>query len=636
MEETDGGGYPSPLHSVLPPDFFSSEKPQSPREMTDASLSRFPPPSLPVIPEDRSPVLADVGGTTIPPKKEPSAHKRLGRLDPRKLLDDPKFGRAYRGVRGRLVDLEGLLRLKHKDIPVEMEKEVARLHKVVVHRPFFTYWLIVVHVLILLITLSVYGFAPYGWDLKSKRALVQMSNLAVETDERNVTTSVWGGPEQAALVLLGAKFAPCMRRDRQLLSAIQSDREKEANSSGCCVRRDQSGCVQLLSEENCHPRFADFVFLDNVTAPTTYNLSTSVRGVCGTSPRTCIDPDPVRDEAWLSNDISKWPICNKADETEQPHLSCELTGRPCCVGIQAHCFITTREHCDFLEGNFHQDAFLCSQVDCLADICGLLPFVTPNVPDQFYRTWLSIFLHAGIIHILLTIPFHLFVLRVVEKKLGWLRTAIIYVGSGIGGSIVSAVFVPYYPEVGPGASIFGTIAFIIVYIIFDWHLLKSPLLEILKMVIILVLALLMGIMLPFLDNYAHLGGFVFGFFLSGIFVRYKRFSPEVLKKIDTFDRELEMDEAERLGIMSEDQPDNDSTPIAAKKRTYEDWLWTAKWVLVVVGLIVVPMLYVVFFVVFYVVQETWDGFLYLNCLPFTSTFCLDYGQTLQSRDLYVT
>ena len=174
------------------------------------------------------------------------------------------------------------------------------------------------------------------------------------------------------------------------------------------------------------------------------------------------------------------------------------------------------------------------------------------------------------------------------------------------------------------------------YIIFDWHLLKSPLLEILKMVIILVLALLMGIMLPFLDNYAHLGGFVFGFFLSGIFVRYKRFSPEVLKKIDTFDRELEMDEAERLGIMSEDQPDNDSTPIAAKKRTYEDWLWTAKWVLVVVGLIVVPMLYVVFFVVFYVVQETWDGFLYLNCLPFTSTFCLDYGQTLQSRDLYVT
>jgi hypothetical protein len=29
------------------------------------------------------------------------------------------------------------------------------------------------------------------------------------------------------------------------------------------------------------------------------------------------------------------------------------------------------------------------------DVCGLLPFLNPEAPDQFYRLWLSLFLHAG-------------------------------------------------------------------------------------------------------------------------------------------------------------------------------------------------------------------------------------------------
>ena len=73
-----------------------------------------------------------------------------------------------------------------------------------------------------------------------------------------------------------------------------------------------------------------------------------------------------------------------------------------------------------MHGYFHEDATLCSQVvcvqvfcvygcvsifltscitlvqvDCLDDVCGLLPFLNPDVPDQFYRLWLSLFLHAG-------------------------------------------------------------------------------------------------------------------------------------------------------------------------------------------------------------------------------------------------
>lgn len=70
-----------------------------------------------------------------------------------------------------------------------------------------------------------------------------------------------------------------------------------------------------------------------------------------------------------------------------------------------------------MRGYFHEGATLCSQVvlcarvcaivvdsrshrtsaqvDCLNDVCGLLPFLDPKVPDQFYRLWLSLFLHEG-------------------------------------------------------------------------------------------------------------------------------------------------------------------------------------------------------------------------------------------------
>ena len=102
----------------------------------------------------------------------------------------------------------------------------------------------VVHIIVMVIALAVYGFAPYGWDYVPRREPVRMSNLAFVTSEINLAGSIWGGPPQQSLVLLGALFAPCMRRDRQLFEAIESDRTREALDSGCCVRRDGSGCFQ--------------------------------------------------------------------------------------------------------------------------------------------------------------------------------------------------------------------------------------------------------------------------------------------------------------------------------------------------------------------------------------------------------
>lgn len=43
-------------------------------------------------------------------------------------------------------------------------------------------------------------------------------------------------------------------------------------------------------------------------------------------------------------------------------MKCKIIGRPCCVGIEGQCIITTSDHCEFLRGYFHAEAALCSQV----------------------------------------------------------------------------------------------------------------------------------------------------------------------------------------------------------------------------------------------------------------------------------
>eukprot|EP00061_Rhincodon_typus_P006725 g27688.t1 len=59
----------------------------------------------------------------------------------------------------------------------------------------------------------------------------------------------WIGPSSVALIHLGAKFSPCLRRDQSIAKLIEKQREQERNS-GCCVQNDNSGCVQTL-EEDC-------------------------------------------------------------------------------------------------------------------------------------------------------------------------------------------------------------------------------------------------------------------------------------------------------------------------------------------------------------------------------------------------
>lgn len=64
--------------------------------------------------------------------------------------------------------------------------------------------------------------------------------------------SFWLGPRAADLIHLGAKFAPCMRRDARIARAIAASARRERDTA-CCIRNDDSGCVQS-SKADCSVR----------------------------------------------------------------------------------------------------------------------------------------------------------------------------------------------------------------------------------------------------------------------------------------------------------------------------------------------------------------------------------------------
>lgn len=291
------------------------------------------------------------------------------------------------------------------------------------------------------------------------------------------------------------------------------------------------------------------------------------------------------------DDITKWPICRRRVQSElsratHEHMACEVIGHPCCYGILGECQITTRDYCSFVKGFYHEEAALCSQVSCMDDICGMMAFYSEDVPDQFYRLWTSLFLHAGIVHLLITIAVQFTLMRDLEKLVGPVRIGLVYLVSGVAGNLASAIFVPYRAEVGPAGSQFGLLACLIVEVVHCWPLLKRPYAALVKMLVVVLGLFLVGL-LPWVDNYAHLVGFVFGLLLSYALLPFVSFG-------------------------------------AYDRRKKVALIWAC--VVLVMGLFAVLLLF------FYVhpIYEC-DVCKYLTCIPFTENFCASQGINITSR-----
>ncbi|XP_078474774.1 inactive rhomboid protein 1-like [Lampetra fluviatilis] len=443
--------------------------------------------------------------------------KRGHKLDPklRRLVQRSAKRKYGLGVVGKWLNRK--YRTRRLDSYVQRQ-----IDDMVDHRPYFTYWLTSVHVLITLLSVCIYGIAPIGFAQHEQQESVLRNKGVYEIVKYVQQENFWIGPSSDDLIHLGAKFSPCMRKDAQVSARIAQERSRE-NVTGCCVRNDGSGCVQMVRED-CSETLSTWIKWPRYNPPVLQGSPRKSGAVCGQQPELCEEPASTAPHEW-PDDITKWPICTKksgANRTSVTHMDCTVTGHPCCIGTKGSCEITSREYCVFMHGHFHESATLCSQVHCMDDVCGLLPFLNPEVPDQFYRLWLSLFLHAGVLHCLVSAVFQMTVMRDLEKLGGWARIAIIYLLSGITGNLASAVFVPYRAEVGPAGAQFGLLACLFVELLQSWQLLASPGWALTKLLAILVILLAFGL-LPWIDNFAQMSGFVAGLLLSFTFLPYIAF-----------------------------------------------------------------------------------------------------------------
>ncbi|XP_033735925.1 inactive rhomboid protein 1-like isoform X1 [Pecten maximus] len=460
------------------------------------------------------------------------------------------------------------------------------------HRPYFTYWVTIVQILCFIVSVAVYGIAPIGTGETVKTEYVMMPNLAIENIRYVENDNLWIGPRQADLIHLGAKYSPCMRRDENIWDGIGKDRAEE-NTSGCCVRDDGSGCTQTV-KDLCEPTLNTFM---------KWNSSNPGKGgfiagaVCGQDPNYCTKPASVEPFVWDKNSITNWPYCEQTSRpssnttvvSEGRHMTCEISGRPCCYGIQGECMITTREHCDFIKGYYHEDKYLCAQVNCMTEICGMIPFSDDSAPDQFYRLWTSMFLHGGVFHLVITIGFQFLIMRDIEKLTGCIRMAIIYVGSGIAGNLASSIFLPYHVEVGPAGAQFGILACLLVEVLQNVQMLKRPIIAILKIGGFILFLFLLGL-LPWIDNWAHISGFLFGFLLAFALIPYVSFGQ--------WDRRRKI-----IGI--------------------------------VLSLGGATALFITLIVLFYVLPlYNCPGCQYFNCIPFTTNFCKNMEVGIDRESTY--
>jgi hypothetical protein len=88
-----------------------------------------------------------------------------------------------------------------------------------------------------------------------------------------------------------------------------------------------------------------------------------------------------------------------------------------------------------------------------------------------WRLLSSAVLHAGLVHFLINMLALWFVGAAIETTHGWFAAMVIFCISAVGGTILSAIFLPEYITVGASGGIFGFIGACCADIVINWRLL---------------------------------------------------------------------------------------------------------------------------------------------------------------------
>ncbi|XP_019057991.1 PREDICTED: RHOMBOID-like protein 4 [Tarenaya hassleriana] len=122
-------------------------------------------------------------------------------------------------------------------------------------------------------------------------------------------------------------------------------------------------------------------------------------------------------------------------------------------------------------------------------------------------------LHGGVIHLVVNMITLLIIGIRMEREFGFLRIGLLYVISGLGGSILSALFLRSSVSVGASGAMLGLLGGILSEIIINWTIYTNKAIALVTVVVLVAVNLAMGF-LPGVDNFAHIGGLATGFLLG--------------------------------------------------------------------------------------------------------------------------
>ncbi|KAL9954611.1 hypothetical protein ACROYT_G042175 [Oculina patagonica] len=355
------------------------------------------------------------------------------------------------------------------------------------HRPLFICLVTLAHIGVLLYICVAGGVETIGFKPELEHTLINTfgyigkhdGNDSVHQQKISRYSGVNGfiGPNSSFLVQAGAKFGPCMKKLTVIEERIAAIAKKDADFV-CCSFKGECG---MMANTSC--------------------------------PGVSID---------ARNCSSKSPSCTHG-----------VTMRPCCLGLHSQCEVTSEQNCSFQGGHWYKDKMLCSEVNCLDGICGMSGVKNKTGGHQWYRLITPIFLHLGVFHLLTNLLFQIPVGILIEREIGTVRMALIYLISGIGGNLICGLFTPLTPQAGASGALFGLIGLLIIKLLQLRHEVKRPCVEVLILLGVVLVSFALGT-LPYIGNFVHIGGFLFGLLASLVFLPRTNFRCHSLALYSAF------------------------------------------------------------------------------------------------------
>ncbi|KAF2397684.1 rhomboid-domain-containing protein [Trichodelitschia bisporula] len=227
-------------------------------------------------------------------------------------------------------------------------------------------------------------------------------------------------------------------------------------------------------------------------------------------------------------------------------------------------------------------------------------------PNQWWRFITPIFLHGGIIHIGFNLLLQLTLGRDIERQIGLLRFVLVYMSAGIFGFVFGGNFAPNgLPSMGCSGSLFGILAIVLLDLLYTWRTRPNPIRDLCFVLLDVVISFVLGL-LPGLDNFSHIGGFIVGLLL-GICILH---SPDPLRQRIGLDEPpyTTVEEAQKTGVQSFVRQ-----PMGFFKGRKP--LWWAWWLVRAGALLLVLISFILLLRNFYVFEKKCSWCKYLSCLP---------------------